>query len=105
MGFNPVHMAAARPIPIAGLPPAPLHTQFPNIPSIPISKAVGGVRPGDTRYQELSGVRSLGSGDFQTPRDNGTGVWGLSADGYPVFSGGTIIKPPPLPPLGLLPWT
>ena len=49
------------------------------------------------RYQEVPGPRSVGSGDFQTRRDSSTGKWGLSADGYPVSLGGTIIKPPPLP--------
>ena len=95
MGEVPMRPQEVPPIPIASPPPAPCYPSTPNVPIISISKAIPGVS-GNMRYQEVTGPRSVGSGDFQTPRDSSTGKWGLSADGYPVSPGGTIIKPPPL---------
>ena len=85
-----------NPVPIAKPPPAPVAPHIPNAPVIPISKAIGGI-PGDARVTELSGARSVGSGDFQTPRDSNAGKWGLSVDGYPMSPSGTVLRPPPLP--------
>ena len=87
------------PVPIARPPPSPVPPKIPDIPSIPLGRASGG-RIEDFKVPEVSGVRSGGSGEFQTPRENDmvTSKWGLSVDGYPVSPGGTVIRPPPLPP-------
>ena len=91
-----------HPFPIARPPPTPVVPQIPDIPCIPISKAVGGGY-NEGRAHDLHGARSVGSGEFQTPRGSSTGQWGLSVDGYP--SGGTVIRPPPLPPSSVPPGT
>ncbi|CAE7029435.1 unnamed protein product [Symbiodinium sp. CCMP2592] len=38
------------------------------------------------------------SGGFHTPRSTGAGTSGFDANGYPLSPGGTVIRPPPLPP-------
>ena len=75
MGEVPLRPQEVPPIPIASPPPVPCCPSTPNVPTIPISKAVPGVS-GNMRYQEVSGPRSVGSGDFQTSRDSSTGKWG-----------------------------
>ena len=35
---------------------------------------------------------------FHTPRGCGSGNWGVDCQGYPVSPGGTVIRPPPIPP-------
>ena len=55
------------PVPIATPPIVPLPPNVSNVPPIPMSKAVGAIQ-GDVRGGELSGIGSVGSGDFQTPK-------------------------------------
>ncbi|CAE6948457.1 GIP [Symbiodinium sp. CCMP2592] len=43
---------------------------------------------------EASGM----SGGFHTPRSSAGGHMGFDAQGYPISPGGTVIRPPPLPP-------
>ena len=50
------------------------------------------------RGDVLGDVGSASNQGFQTLRESSTGGWGLSKDGYPVSLGGTVIRPPPLPP-------
>ena len=54
-------------MPIATPPIVPLPPNVSNVPPIPMSKAVGAIQ-GDAIGRELSGIRSVGSADFQIPR-------------------------------------
>ena len=93
------------PMPIATPPFAPLPPNMSNVPPIPMSKAVGAIQ-GDVRGGEFSGIRSVGSGDFQTPRESSTGKWGISADGYPEggqSSATAVIQDRPIAPEAVYP--
>ena len=45
---------------------------------------------------EITGTS--GNSGFQTPRGLQEGISGFDAEGYPLSPGGTVIRPPPLPP-------
>ena len=99
MQLNQVQPHSFFPVPMARPPPSPIPSKTSDIPSIPMSMVSVG-RLEDLRVPDMTGVGFGASGEFQTSRENcmGTGEWGLSVDGYPVSRGGTVIRPPPLPP-------
>ena len=99
MQFSQVQPHSFLPVPMARPPPSPIPSRTPDIPRIPMSMVSVG-RLEDLRVPDVTGVGFGASGEFQMSRESrmGTGEWGLSVDGYPVSPGGTVIRPPPLPP-------
>ena len=73
-------------------PPPPLP-----LPPVPVGEAVGEPEAPQTMRQFTEAVR--GSHGYHTPRgDVGDGARRFDSSGYPLSPGGTVIRPPPVPP-------